>query len=241
MSTDRKDNIAGLGARDDLLYVADRWPRLSALLAGHGGNALTGLPGAVAVTPPLVIDVAVLDLMREIEDSARFYGQILADETDWVPVTSSMPGLLADVARRYGHFVAPADRMALDFMDDAHQFRAKVEKALDRTAPPVYVGPCRTHECVGELYIREDQEGGSCRVCGESFSVLEQRSFILGQFQERLMTPAEISRALKVLGHSIAVGSIYNWTARGKLVAAEDGLYSLADAKALAEKGRVAA
>jgi len=239
MSTDRKELVSGLGVRDNLLWIADRWPRLAALVGGSTGNALTGLPGAASIIPPLVIDVNIVDLMWEIEEKvARFYGQILMAETNWTPATSAMPALLNEVAARFGHFTESDDQMAFGFSDDASEYRAKVEKVLDQRVPSKYVGPCRTTECIGELYIREDEAGGSCRVCGVAFTVLEQRRFILGEFYERLMTPSEIGVAFKVLDIPRAEGTIRSWISRGRLVEVEEGLYSLADAKALAEKPR---
>jgi hypothetical protein len=69
-----------LDARDDLLYIADRWPRLQAKLMTSNGGAQTGMPGAPSTAAPLELDLAVSDLMREIEDLARHYGRVLLDE-----------------------------------------------------------------------------------------------------------------------------------------------------------------
>jgi len=242
VSTDRKELVSGLGVRDNLLWIADRWPRLAALVGGTGGGqALTGMPGCASIIPPLVVDIEIVNLMDEIENEvARYYGHILMDETDWTPTTSSMPGLLADVARRYGHFTSDP-QMAFGFAADAREKRAKVEKVLDQTVPAKYVGPCHTAECIGELYIREDSSAGECKVCGVAFLATEQRAWIFGRYQERLMTATEIGDAFKTLDINRAPSTIRSWIKREQLVEVEDGLYSLADAKALAEKGRVAA
>lgn len=273
------DAQTALDARTDLLWIAERWPRLRARLDGGGGNALTGMPSG-SNEAPLPIDVAVSDLMREIEDQARFYAAVLLDEVPpehgcdgrcvetWLAVaaeatkagqptppapsswdcpdrrdpitTSAMPALLGQVAVRYGHFTQD-EREALDFCDEAHDFRERVRKTLEQSAPPTYVGPCRArgadgNGCSGELYLREGRERGTCRECGTEFAHDEQRAYVRGALEERLMTPAEIVRALKIVGHEVKPGTVFKWVQREKLEEVVDGLYRLADALDLAER-----
>jgi hypothetical protein len=73
------DNLVALGARDDWLWIVSKWPALRAALRPGGGNALSGMPpgGGESGVP---IDLDVSDLMREIEDSSRFYAKVLWDE-----------------------------------------------------------------------------------------------------------------------------------------------------------------
>ena len=281
------DEQTALDARTDLLWIVDRWADLRARLPGGGGHALTGLPGGSSETP-LPIDVHVSDLMREIEDQARFYAAVLLDEVPpehgcggrcvdaWIttaaeaakaghpippapstwdcpdrrdPVTTStMPALLGQVAERYGHFTAD-EHEALDFTDEAHDFRERVRKTLERPAPPTYVGPCRARGvdgagCAGELYLREGRDGGVCRECGTGFTEVEQAAYVRDELEERLMTPIEIVRALKIVGHEVKPGTVFKWVQRGRLKEVVDGLYRLADALDLAKRpvrGKVAA
>ncbi|OCI31062.1 hypothetical protein [Oerskovia enterophila] len=275
------DSQTALNARTDLLWIVERWPRLQARLHGGGGNALTGMPSG-SNEAPLPIDVAVSDLMREIEDQARFYAAVLLDEVPpehgcdgqcvetWLAVaseatkagqptppapsswdcpdrrdpitTSAMPALLAQVAERYGHFTQD-EREALDFCDEAHDFRERVRTTLERPAPPTYVGPCRARGadgagCSGELYLREGRDGGTCRECGTEFTHDEQQAYVRDALEDRLMTPAEIVRALKIVGHEVKPGTVFKWVQREKLEEVVDGLYRLADALDLAERPR---
>ena len=263
MSTDRADEHLSIMARQDLLWIVARWPALVAKLTPGGGNAQNGMPSAASGEAFLPIDVNVSDVMREVEDEARHWAWVLLDEVparhgcqgacgeSKVPAdrcpnvalavsTSTMPELLTQVAWRYGHFVAE-ERMALEFMDTVTGLREKVRKVVEQRESPRWVGPCQTVECVGELYVGAGKDGGTCRVCGAAFTLLDQQAFIFGRYQERLMTPAEIGTAFKVLDIPRAEGTIRSWISRGRLVAVQEGLYSLADAKALAERGRVAA
>ena len=130
----------GLAAKGDLLWVADRWPDLRARLRPQGATKLGGSkPGIPSSRPPL--DIHVSDLMFEIEEHARFLGKVLLEETnDWEPTTSAMPQLLREVAERYGHFIVGDDKTALDFCDEAHEFRRKVTHSLEKPPAPTYMG-----------------------------------------------------------------------------------------------------
>lgn len=227
------DNITALGARDDWLWIVDHWTDLRARLRPGGGNALNGLP-ASAENGHAPIDVHISDLLFEIEETTRFYARILLDETGWEPRTSHMPGLLTDVARRYGHFTAD-DQMGLGFCDDATELRDKVRRALERPAPPTYMGPCQESGCIGDLYVKPGHTAATCPECGRETGVLEQRHWLEAQLEDRLMTASEIVSALVVLDLPTPIGTVKSWIARKRLPQASDGLYRLADAKALAE------
>lgn len=166
--------------------------------------------------------------------------------TPSLPITTSrMPRLLTQVARRYGHFTEGDERTALQFCDDAHDYRERVCKVLERPEPPVYVGPCRHMGedgagCVGELYVRRGRDGGTCRECGTEFTLSEQLAWLEEQMTDRLMTASEIASALFVLDYRVPIGTIKSWIARKRLVSAVDegGLYRLSDARDLAKARR---
>lgn len=227
-------NLEGLSARDAWLYVAHAWPGLQARLVPGDGA-----PGAgTGETARLPIDVAVSDLMREIEDHARFYGQVLLEETkDWAPTTSTMPGLLVDVATRYGHFTMAEDRTALDFCDAAHEAQRKVHGALERLAPPRWVGPCPEDGCEGSLRQRENQLDARCRTCGREVGPLEWQALMYDAFEDRLMTRSEIVSALHVTRHEVKPNTVDRWVQRGKLAPVAEGstLFRFRDAWNLAE------
>lgn len=234
------DNLTALTARDDLLWIAAHWNDLHTHLRPGGGNALTGVTVTTSDTGHAPINIHVSDLLHEIEwKIARFYAGILADETDWTPTTSTMPGLLREVAERYGHFTNDPT-IALGFCDDAHDYRHRVTRTLERPAPPTYVGPCQNDNCHGELYLKTDHEEGRCTICQRPFTLTEQRDYINREMQGRLMTQAELPRALNILGLKVAPGTVRKWVERHKLTPAIEGehLYRLADAKTLAETTR---
>jgi hypothetical protein len=269
--TDQPDRIAALDARDNLLWIVARWTDLKNRLRPGGGNAQNGVIAAGS-DGSVPIDVYVSDLMYEIEECvARYYGKILLEEvpprhgcaqpedgkydheTNACPLridpitTSVMPNLLAQVARRFGHFTNDP-RVALGFSDDASMYRDKVKKVLERPAPPTYVGPCRHRGedgsgCIGELYVGENKTEGECRACGTKFTLVEQREWLEREMEARLMTPSEIVSALMVLGYKVPVSTVKSWIRRKRLDEAvkDSGLYRLADAHDLATRKRVAA
>lgn len=256
------DNLTALAARDELLWIARNWTALRARLRPGGGNAL-----GVAVTTsdePAPIDVHVSDLLHEItERVARFYGHILLDE---VPpdhgcdgacrktkpptpaadcpqrvdpiTTSTMPGLLRQVAMRYGHFTKSDQAMALGFCDDAHEYHEKVRKTLERPAPATYLGPCQGDNCGGELYVREGRDLARCRECGKETTLAEQRAWLDERMADRLMTATELGKALKILGYPTDPRTVWRWIEKERLVPVvkDEGLYRLTDAEALAKR-----
>lgn len=243
------DPNLGLGARNDLLYIADHWADLRARLRPGGGNALTGMPSGTS-EGHCPIDVGISDLLHEIENEARMLGHVLMDETDdWTPRTSRMPALLVDVAQRYGHWTAGDDeRAALDFMDWAHEYAGKVRHALERPAPPTYVGPCQGDGgdgagCAVELYLREGDLGGKCRSCGTAFTYAGQHEFVAREMEVRLMTLAEIARGLAYMEKPRSIRTLQEWVQLEKLepvieVEGEQSLYRFRDALALTEVRR---
>ena len=234
-------NLEGLAARDAWLYVAHAWPGLQArLVPGDGAS------GSGAGNPArLPIDVEISDLMREIEDQARFYGQVLLEETtDWAPRTSTMPGLLVEIAGRYGHFTTAPDRTALDFCDAAHEAQRKTHGALERPAPPRWVGPCPQAECTGQLRQREDRLDARCRTCGRQVGPLEWQAIMHDAFEQRVMTRSELTSALHITGHEVKIRTIDQWITRRRLLDVGDirdhrgvtvRVYRFRDAWSLAE------
>lgn len=262
------DTLAGLAARDDLLHVARRWAELRRRLHPTGGKAEGSRP-APASRPP--IDVGISDLLREVEEHARFLGQVLLDEVDPAhgcggvchgspdhtcgcepesavvlgadcpdrrdPVTTSaMPGLLKEVAARWGHFAGPDcdERLALDFCDEAHELARRVDGALGDRERPEYIGPCPTAECDGELFLRRDRVDGTCRECGAVFDRGTQAEFLARQFDGRLMTVAELRAALVTAGVPVPRATLYRWVSQGRITSEDGELYRFAEAYRLA-------
>lgn len=234
------DPTLGLRARASLTYIADRWDALRAKLE-PGKTGASTIRTAPTSNPPLALYVS--DLMHEIETETRSLAHVLMDETDWTPPTSTMPGLLSAVAERYGHWVGGDDEQAaLAFCDWAEQAHEKVLGVLDPPERARYIGPCMVANCDGELRLREGDTAGVCanKTCRSPFTLDEYRRWLDQQFAERLMDRSELCAALVMLGlvHTDRVHKrVENWIARGQLVE-RGGLYSLAEAKALAEKGR---
>lgn len=229
----------GLQSRDNLLWIADRWSRLKAELIPGGGNAHTDMPRHPE-EHPAPLNVHISDLMHEIETETRSLAHVLLDETDdWAPTTSTMPGLLRDVAQRYGHWTAADTHTALAFLDWAEEAHRRVQGALSPADPSTFIGPCRVPECEGELYLKAGRSTATCPHCRTDTAADEQRAWIAEQFEDRLMTPGEIVTALKVLlEDDVPIKTVRSWIDRGRLVEVVDGLYRIRDARDLALQRR---
>lgn len=225
----------GLEARDNLLWIVARWPRLKAALVPGGGSALNGMPRH-AEEHPAPLNVHISDLMHEIETETRNLAHVLLDETnDWAPTTSAMPGLLHDVAQRYGHWTAGDLRTGLAFLDWAEDVKDRTRRALMPADPPKYIGPCQVRECEGELHLKAGKNVARCPHCGTETVAEDQRVWLAGQFEDRLMTPGEIVSALRVLiDQEVPIKTVRSWIDRGRLPEAVDGLYRIRDAQELA-------
>jgi hypothetical protein len=153
--------------------------------------------------------------------------------------TSVMPGLLVEVAKRYGHFVSDDDRLSLDFCDEAHELRRKVSGTLAQHLPPRWQGPCPADECPGEIYQRDGMTDAVCRECGRVVGPAEWRAVMEAAFEGRLMESSELASALHVMGHDVPYSTLRRWIATGRIPAAQSGLYRFKDALDMAaRKGR---
>lgn len=235
-------------ARLDLVWIAGRWPALQKALTPGSNSAITGMPSAPSTDPASPINVHVSDLMRDIETSTRAWATALAKATPWKPSTSTMPWLLFETAEAggmggptsTGHF-DPATPHGAAFCQDAHHYRTKVENTLTPPGKAAYIGPCPGGGedgagCAGDLYAREDEESGQCRDCGEPWTITTQRAWLQAELSTRLLTPIEIVRALKTLGHDVKPNTVFKWVQRKRLTPVEEDLYALVDAIALCKK-----
>lgn len=225
------DANTALRARNDLLDVADAWDGLLARLTpqkGAGGRA-----AAPASRPP--IDLGTSELLGEITTTTHTYARQLIAEAGWTPATTVMPGLLTAVAERFGHFTTDPDR-AETFAADAAHLRAATLRTLNPAAPARWLGPCPTTECPGELYLRAGRTTARCPACGRETDLTSWRAALRAAFTDRLMSRAELTSALHVLGATTKRRTLDKWVQRRRLVPAitDPELFRFADAVELA-------
>lgn len=230
-----------LESRANLEWIAGKWGELKNRLRKAGGDPNAPRVGG-SKEPPSEIDWHVSDLMHEITQHAVFLGRVLLEESDWRQEHGEMPGLLTDVASQFGHFVTGDEKTAWDFVDQAEEFRRKVEGVLNRPERARYVGDCPTEDCRGDLYLPGGAEGGRCRECGTAWTMAEQRAWLRDQMDTLLLTYSETFVALKLLGLEISDRTWERWTSSGtvdrpkvpKVAKNADDLYPLIDAVRMA-------
>lgn len=235
------DTQLALEAQANITWIADHWDDLKARLGGSSGGGLQ-IRVQTSELPPLPIDLHVSDLLAAIDwNVARHYAHILMDDDpEWRPRAMTTVGLLRGVAERYGHFVTD-DRLALQFCDDAADYRGRVEKRLERPAPPVRMGPCPIAECAGELYAHGSASMLRCPICLTETTTDAQRIYLAAELDNRFMTITEIGVALKIIDNPVPPGTLRRWASAGTLASVDEGLYRLKDAIEQAERRKVRA
>ena len=217
----------GLHAQQNLIWICNRWTdlraRLEPMVTGDGQGVRT----APKSRPP--IDLQISDLLFEIEEEARTLGLVLMDETDWTPRTSSMPGLLRDVAMRYGHWFKGDTHVALAFADWAEEYQRKVQKALEKPPSPEFIGLCPVVDCAGDVYVKRGGGLGKCRSCGQQVPVAERREEIRRLSQDWLVRQFELPAALSLHGYDVPLDTVKSWVHRKRLLP-RGRLYRVSDA-----------
>lgn len=119
----------------------------------------------------------------------------------------------------------------------------QAKKAVDTPPSLAYVGPC---ECGAAVYTKTGSPIGTCRECGTTWGVQEQREWLRKAAEDQLMTAAAIARATSRSGALVSPSTIRSWKVRGRIAphgTDKDGypLYRLGDAlNLLAPEERIA-
>lgn len=233
-----------LEARDNLRWIAARWPALRSHLAPTTGTSARHTPTAKS-KPPLAL--YVLDLMHQIEQNTREYAHVLMDEThDWQPRTSVMPQLLDDIALRHGHWTATDndDTTAWAFCDWAHDTAEKVRRITEQPPPATWIGPCPNNDdpdirCPGHIYKRGTHLA-NCPECGTTTDVDERKDWMRKQLDLRLMSRSELLAALTILEIEVNPRTLDKWIERGHITPAvttiTPHLYRFREARDLADR-----
>lgn len=228
------DRLAILGARDDLLALADLLPDLRARLATGGGNALTGMPGASAEAP-LPFDVGVSDLLEDIATHLlhleHLVGACARDPRDTARLRAAAYAAGATVHD---------DADAVAQWDTARALRDRAETILGAKVRADWLGPCPTPGCPAEVYLHADQAARICGSCGTVVTRGGQAQAAAAELDERVMTLSELASALVVTGTPVPYRTLQTWARRGRLPehvereGERSGLYPFAAAYALA-------
>lgn len=112
----------------------------------------------------------------------------------------------------------------------------QLEGLVGRPPELRYRGPCWADlgeldevgdplRCQEILYVRPDSDIVKCRFCGTEHDAARRREWLLSEARSTLAHAALISSALTALDLPVAVGTIYSWASRGRLVDhGKDGL-----------------
>jgi hypothetical protein len=164
-----RDQHSALNARDDLLAIADTWPRLLVALGRQGTGDRSGVRTKPASRPPIAVDIS--DVIAELTEWTIFLVRVLMEETDWKPSHGSLgtPALLRAIAReRIGHFTQHPDEMLrMAFMEESARNRKTAENALKTKRRIELNVECGIVTCKGKytMMLDPDRYGLPDMVC----------------------------------------------------------------------------
>lgn len=120
---------------------------------------------------------------------------------------------------------------AAELHGDICSLTKAARRTIDRNPDLRYLGPC--DECTEDLYVRDfggrlpaevsckasvTDETGETKPCGTTYKMEERRLWLLEQAYNRLLTAAEMSRALPaLLGKPISANLIAKWAGRHRI------------------------
>lgn len=209
-----RTRLAQLGARDDLLAVADYWPDLRARLGGRGGNALTGMPTSHGAAP-LPVDVGVMDLTDEISYYVTAWTVAITDRAGHVNATTTA-GRIRQVAYELWRTMDREER-ADHIWTIASDLRHRAETILGARTRAAWCGPCPTPGCTAEVYLHDDQQARVCPGCGADITRDDQQAYLREQLDGCLLTLSELTSALVVVGTPVPYRTLQSWARRGRL------------------------
>ncbi len=107
---------------------------------------------------------------------------------------------------------------APEILDEMQHIEGQLRRVVDRPADKWFAGPCDT--CERDLYATVGAASVECAECDLVYDVDARRVWLLEQAQDRLLTAAELSRAVSWLGtEPLTAARVWKWAQRKRIVA----------------------
>jgi hypothetical protein len=108
-------------------------------------------------------------------------------------------------------------RAGADAVDEITSVVHKMRYIIDRPPGRWFAGPC--DKCERDLYAVDGAASVDCRDCDLVYDVADRRAWLLGQAQDRLLTAAELARAVSWLGSEpLTAERVRKWAERKRIV-----------------------
>lgn len=144
----------------------------------------------------LHVSCSILRRSRPPRDDVASVCRYLLGHADWIRTQHWAPEILDEL------------------QDAAEQLRRMVDRPADRW----FAGPC--DHCKRDLYAKAGKSSVTCDACAVIYDLGARRSWLLEQAQEKLLTAAELSRAVSWLGSEpLTAARIWKWAERGRITA----------------------
>lgn len=114
-------------------------------------------------------------------------------------------------------------REAAEAMAELREAAREVERIVDRPRDRWYAGPCWAElpddgRCEVELYAVPGAKVVRCRECRAEHDAAGRKEWLLAEARDVLAHAALIAAALTALDMPVAVGTVYSWASRGRIV-----------------------
>jgi hypothetical protein len=167
--------------------------------------------------------------LETLRDGLSLWCKTIAGARGVVVDAEHEPGALAKWLLRWSGEIARHDDAAELYGDIRSMIRA-AERTVDLPAEKRYIGPCdgvrattEVKGCGADLYVMvrpgQTPEYVTCstEACGGRYPMQSRRAWLLEQAVDRLLTAAEMSRAIRELipGKPISPNLISQWASRG--------------------------
>lgn len=213
----------------DLARIIDLAPEVEttvAKLTKFGGQLTAG-----SGERPLPFDAKAAERAEALKQTLARRARNVSLERG-VPIPHSRGELGAVVAARFlgAHLEWIRHRQeAAAVFADLREAARELERLVGRPTGLRYRGPCWADlgdvdevgdplQCQEILYARPGAEVVKCRFCGAEYNAEGRRQWLLDEARTTLAHAALIASALTALDVPIAVGTIYSWASRGRLV-----------------------
>jgi hypothetical protein len=214
----------------DLARIVDLAPEVETTVAklARVGTQL----GGGSKERPLPFDAQAADRADALKNTLSTWARHVA-ESIGVQIPPKQPGELgAQLAARFlGERLnwIRHHQEAAECFGDLSRVARQLEAIVGRPPNLRYRGPCWADlgdvDEVGDpllcqeiLYIRPGAAVAKCRECGAEYDAADRREWLLKEARSTLAHAALIASSLTALDMAVAVGTIYSWANRGRIV-----------------------
>lgn len=142
--------------------------------------------------------------------------RLIAEERGRVLPTTDTPAAVAGWLLNHVIWLRH-HRAGHEAVEEVTSIVGRIRTAIDRPPGRWFAGPC--DQCERDLYALDGADSVDCRDCDLVYDVGARREWLLNQAQDRLLTAAELARAVSWLGtEPLTAERVRKWAERKRIV-----------------------